>query len=60
MRQDVKQSLTRVDIARALRTVAERLEKNQGMPVHADGLGYEVFIDSRERLVIRVERTHSK
>lgn len=60
MRQATRQGLTRDDIARALRTIAERLEKNQGIPTYAEGLGYEVFIDTRERLVIRVEGRHTK
>lgn len=53
-------ALTRADIAKALRTLAERLEKNQGMPVRAAGLGYEVFLDNFGRLVIRVQGVHSK
>lgn len=51
-------ALTRAAIAKALRAVAERLEKNQTLPRIEQGLGYEVFIDTQGRLVIRVAKLY--
>jgi hypothetical protein len=48
--------LALAELVHALRTIADRIEKHQAMPVHEHGLGYEVFVDLDDRLVIRVSR----
>jgi hypothetical protein len=60
MKYDPTSPLTIDEMVRALRTVADRIEKHQGLPVREDGLRYEIYIDSRGRLVIRVEGTQSR